>query len=90
MPLAHVWNGDQHGGGGRVCAEAFKRYEARMWDFVTRCQKLAEELDWFIPRTRGKLWLSRQMWRMLPYTPWKNMMTELPTKAGNSIRLENW
>jgi hypothetical protein len=30
------------------------------------------------------------MWRMLPYTPWKNMMIELPMKAANSIRLENW
>jgi 2-polyprenyl-6-methoxyphenol hydroxylase-like FAD-dependent oxidoreductase len=69
---------------------AFGRYEALMRDFVTKCQKLAEGADWFVPRTHWKLWLSRQMWRILPYTPWKNMMIELPLKIGNSIALKDY
>jgi hypothetical protein len=100
LPFADVRNGNEHGGGWRYVlagemkeangdhSAAFTRYEARMRDYVAPCQKLAEGLDWFIPRTRWKLWLSLQMWRMLPYTPWKNMMIELPAKVGNSIRLE--
>lgn len=86
---AYVLAGELKDANGDYAA-AFARYETRMRDYVTRCQKLAGGLDWFIPRTRWKLWLSRQVWRMLPYTPWKNMMIELPMKAANSIRLENW
>jgi 2-polyprenyl-6-methoxyphenol hydroxylase-like FAD-dependent oxidoreductase len=71
-------------------AVAFASYEALMREFVSRCQKLAEGADWFVPRTRVKHWLSQQMWRILPYTPWKNMMIELPLKIGNSIRLKNY
>jgi 2-polyprenyl-6-methoxyphenol hydroxylase-like FAD-dependent oxidoreductase len=69
---------------------AFPRYETLMRDFVTQCQKLAEGADWFVPRTRLKLWFSQQMWKVLPYTPWKNMMIEVPLKIGNSIRLKNY
>lgn len=69
---------------------AFARYEALMRDFARQCQKLAEGADWFVPRTRWKLWLSTQMWRMLPYTPWKNMMIDVPVKIGNSIRLKDY
>jgi 2-polyprenyl-6-methoxyphenol hydroxylase-like FAD-dependent oxidoreductase len=69
---------------------AFASYEALMREFVGRCQKLAEGADWFVPRTRVKHWLSQQMWRILPYTPWKNMMIELPLKIGNSIGLKNY
>ena len=46
--------------------------------------------EWFVPRTRFRLWLSNQMWRVLPYTPWKNMMIELPLKIGNSISLKDY
>jgi 2-polyprenyl-6-methoxyphenol hydroxylase-like FAD-dependent oxidoreductase len=69
---------------------AFARYETCMRDFVTRCQKLVEGADWFVPRTRFKLWLSQQMWKILPYTPWKNMMIEVPLKIGNSITLKDY
>jgi hypothetical protein len=61
-----------------------------MRDFVTQCQKLAEGADWFVPRTRFKLWFSQQMWKVLPYTPWKNVMIELPLKIGNSITLKEY
>ncbi len=69
---------------------AFARYETLMRDFVKQCQKLAEGADWFVPRTRLKLWFSQQMWKILPYTPWKNMMIELPLKIGNSITLKDY
>ncbi|HEX4020342.1 MAG TPA: FAD-dependent monooxygenase [Acidobacteriaceae bacterium] len=69
---------------------AFTRYEALMRGFVDRCQKIADGADWFVPRTRWKLWLSNQMWRVLPYTPWKNMMIDVPLKVANSIDLKDY
>jgi 2-polyprenyl-6-methoxyphenol hydroxylase-like FAD-dependent oxidoreductase len=64
---------------------AFNRYEAEMRPLVAACQKLAEGAEWFVPQTRVKLWMSRQIWKILPYTPWKNMMIEMPMKAANTI-----
>jgi 2-polyprenyl-6-methoxyphenol hydroxylase-like FAD-dependent oxidoreductase len=69
---------------------ALARYETLMRDYVVRCQKIVDGSDWFVPRTRWKQWLSTQMWRMLPYTPWKNMMIEVPMKVANSITLKNY
>jgi 2-polyprenyl-6-methoxyphenol hydroxylase-like FAD-dependent oxidoreductase len=69
---------------------AFPRYEALMRDYVKNCQKLAEGADWFVPKTRWKLWLSTQMWRVLPYTPWKNLMIEVPLKVASSITLKSY
>jgi 2-polyprenyl-6-methoxyphenol hydroxylase-like FAD-dependent oxidoreductase len=72
-------------------ALAFERYESLMRKFVEQCQGLAEGgTDWFVPRTRFRLWLSNQMWKILPYTPWKNMMIEVPLKIGNSISLKDY
>ncbi|HVT98546.1 MAG TPA: FAD-dependent monooxygenase [Acidobacteriaceae bacterium] len=70
---------------------AFQQYESRMREFVRKCQGIAEGgTDWFVPRTRFRLWLSNQMWKILPYTPWKNMMIEVPLKIGNSIELKDY
>jgi 2-polyprenyl-6-methoxyphenol hydroxylase-like FAD-dependent oxidoreductase len=70
---------------------AFERYESLMRAFVNKCQGLADGgTEWFVPRTRSRLWLSNQMWKILPYTPWKNMMIEVPLKIGNSISLKNY
>ncbi|WP_158750329.1 FAD-dependent monooxygenase [Acidobacterium sp. S8] len=69
---------------------AFPVYESLMREFTGRCQKLAEGADWFVPRSRWKLWLSTQMWRVLPHTSWKNMMIEIPLKVGNSIILKDY
>ncbi|MES1249447.1 MAG: FAD-dependent monooxygenase, partial [Chitinophaga rupis] len=69
---------------------AFKNYEEQMRDFAAACQKLGEGADWFVPSTRFKLWMSTQIWKILPYTPWKNMMIEMPLKAANSITLKNY
>jgi 2-polyprenyl-6-methoxyphenol hydroxylase-like FAD-dependent oxidoreductase len=70
---------------------AYERYESLMRAFVKRCQDIADGgADWFVPRTRFKLWMSTQMWKILPYTPWKNMMIEVPLKIGNSIALKDY
>ena len=70
---------------------AFARYESLMRDFVKKCQELADGgTDWFVPRTRFRFWLSTQMWKILPYTPWKNLMIEVPLKIGNSISLKDY
>lgn len=69
---------------------AFARYEAQMRDFVTGCQKLAEGVEWFVPATPFKLWMSEKIWKILPYTPWKNMMIEMPKKVANSIKLKTY
>jgi 2-polyprenyl-6-methoxyphenol hydroxylase-like FAD-dependent oxidoreductase len=72
-------------------ALAFERYESLMRGFVEQCQKIADGgTDWFVPRTPFRFWLSNQMWKILPYTPWKNLMIEVPLKIGNSIRLKNY
>ena len=70
---------------------AFERYETLMREFVEKCQGIADGgTDWFVPRTRFRLWLSTRMWKILPYTPWKNMMIEVPLKIGNSIHLKDY
>jgi 2-polyprenyl-6-methoxyphenol hydroxylase-like FAD-dependent oxidoreductase len=66
-------------------AVAFPRYENQMRDFVHRCQKLADGVKWFCPTTKFQDRLSTLMLKLLPYTPWKNMMMEYPVKVGNSI-----
>ena len=66
-------------------AAAFNSYETQMRPLVTACQKLAEGAEWFVPQTKFKLWMSQQIWKILPHTPWKNMMIEMPMKAANTI-----
>ncbi|TSJ43992.1 FAD-dependent oxidoreductase [Mucilaginibacter corticis] len=69
---------------------AFNKYETMMRPLVSACQKLAEGAEWFVPQTKFKLWMSRQIWKILPYTPWKNMMIEMPLKAANAISLPDY
>jgi len=69
---------------------AFARYEEKMRPFVTAAQKLAEGAEWFVPTTRFKLWMSRQIWKILPHTPWKNMMIEMPMKVATSIKIKDY
>jgi 2-polyprenyl-6-methoxyphenol hydroxylase-like FAD-dependent oxidoreductase len=75
---------------GENYTSGFKHYEASMRPYVARCQDLAEGAEWFIPRSPFRLWLSNLMWRSLPYTPWKNMMLEMPLKAANSIKIPDY
>jgi 2-polyprenyl-6-methoxyphenol hydroxylase-like FAD-dependent oxidoreductase len=81
---AYILAGELHEANGDYSV-AFARYEAEMREYVRQCQKLAEGADWFIPHTRVKQWLSSQMFRILPHTPWKNMMIEMALKTANSV-----
>ncbi len=69
---------------------AFARYEEKMRPFVTAAQKMAEGAEWFVPTTRFKLWMSRQIWKILPHTPWKNMMIEMPMKVATTIKIKDY
>jgi 2-polyprenyl-6-methoxyphenol hydroxylase-like FAD-dependent oxidoreductase len=87
---AYILAGELAEAGGDFAA-AYARYESRMRPFVDKCQGLADGgADWFVPRTRFRLWMSQQMWKILPYTPWKNAMIEVPLKIGNSIQLRDY
>ena len=86
---AYVLAGELRAAGGNHNV-AFPSYETRMREFTVNCQKLADGVDWFIPRTYFKFWLSTKIWKVLPHTPWKNMMNEIPTKAANSIQLNDY
>jgi 2-polyprenyl-6-methoxyphenol hydroxylase-like FAD-dependent oxidoreductase len=67
---------------------AFSGYEEKMRPFATGAQKMAEGAEWFVPTTRLKHWLSLQIWKILPHTPWKNMMIEMPLKVASTVKLE--
>jgi 2-polyprenyl-6-methoxyphenol hydroxylase-like FAD-dependent oxidoreductase len=69
---------------------AFPRYENLMHDFSVNIQKLADGAEWFVPNTPLRLWMSNIFWKILPYTPWKNMMIKMPTKLSNSITLKDY
>lgn len=69
---------------------AFNRYEEQMRGFVNNCQQMAEGIEWFIPTTRFRFWMSNLFWKILPHTPWKNMMIEMPLKVANSITLKEY
>jgi 2-polyprenyl-6-methoxyphenol hydroxylase-like FAD-dependent oxidoreductase len=87
---AYILAGELAQAGGDY-ALAFESYESLMRTFVDQCQEIADGgTDWFVPRTPFRLWLSNQMWKILPYTPWKNMMIEVPLKIGNSIHLKDY
>lgn len=86
---AYILAGELNAAGDNNAA-AFAKYEDQMRPLVSACQKMAEGAEWFVPETKFKLWMSRQIWKILPYTPWKNMMIEMPLKAANSITLPHY
>jgi len=86
---AYILAGELKEAGGDYAA-AFARYEERMRPFVTEAQKLAEGAEWFVPTTRFKFWMSCQIWKILPHTPWRNMMIEMPMKVATSIKLKEY
>jgi hypothetical protein len=36
------------------------------------------------------IWLRNQMYRMLPYLPWKGAIANQPLRAANSIQLRDY
>ncbi|RFS22800.1 FAD-dependent oxidoreductase [Chitinophaga silvatica] len=86
---AYILAGELHEANGNY-QQAYTNYEAQMRAFTERCQKMAEGAHWFVPTTKFKYWMSQQIWKILPYTPWKNMMIEMPTRIANSITLKQY
>lgn len=87
---AYVLAGELAAAGGDHRA-AFGRYEERLREYAEGCQKLAEDVGPFLaPRTRSRIWLRNQMFRTLPYLPWKGLINALTTKAANAITLEDY
>ncbi len=87
---AYILAGELHEAAGdhRV---AFCSYERLMRAYVEGCQKLANGApEWFIPRSRFRGWLLIQMYRLLPYTPWRNFIVNIPMKAANGIKLKDY
>ena len=70
---------------------AFAGYQARLHDYVTRCQKLAKgNAIGLLPRSRSQMWLRNQVIRMLPYMPWKNLVAGGVQKAVNAVTLRDY
>ncbi len=54
-------------------------------------QKLFEgNGKWFVPPTRAWLKFRNLNYRLLPYLPWRELIEELPLKAGNAITLKRY
>jgi 2-polyprenyl-6-methoxyphenol hydroxylase-like FAD-dependent oxidoreductase len=67
---------------------AFARYEALMRPYVAACQKLGQDgAAHFIPQSRAASWATTQIFRLLPYLPFKGMITGGALKAANAITL---
>jgi 2-polyprenyl-6-methoxyphenol hydroxylase-like FAD-dependent oxidoreductase len=70
---------------------AFSRYEEEMLQYVEQGQKLAKgNATGLIPRSRLQIRIRNQIIRMLPYLPWKGLITGGVQKAANAITLKNY
>jgi 2-polyprenyl-6-methoxyphenol hydroxylase-like FAD-dependent oxidoreductase len=70
---------------------AFVRYEEEMREYVKQGQKLAKgNAIGLIPRSRLQIWLRNHTIRMLPYMPWKGLITGGVQKAANAITLKDY
>jgi 2-polyprenyl-6-methoxyphenol hydroxylase-like FAD-dependent oxidoreductase len=74
---------------------AYARYEEEMKNFVEQNlnlgQKMAKEM---VPKSRRQIWFRTQMLRVLPYLPWKGLVTRgilRPLQqAANAITLRDY
>ena len=74
---------------------AFTRYEQAMRGYVERNQALGQKMAReMVPSSRHQLWLRTQMLRLLPYLPWKGLVTrgiQQPIyDAANAITLAEY
>lgn len=70
---------------------AFVRYEEEMLEYVKQGQKLAKgNATGLIPRSRLQIRIRNQIIRMLPYLPWKGLITGGAQKAANAITLKDY
>jgi 2-polyprenyl-6-methoxyphenol hydroxylase-like FAD-dependent oxidoreductase len=87
---AYVLAGELHAAGGdhRV---AFDRYEQRLRNYVAGNQKQAGGGAGFLaPATRRGIWLRNQMFRTLPYMPWKGIVAKMATRTASAITLKDY
>ncbi|MFI6478477.1 FAD-dependent monooxygenase [Nonomuraea sp. NPDC050663] len=73
-------------------AEGFAgRYEAALRPYVEVCQKQALGSEAFlVPGTRRGIWARNQMFRMLPYVPWRGVVRWMATKAAEKVSLADY
>jgi 2-polyprenyl-6-methoxyphenol hydroxylase-like FAD-dependent oxidoreductase len=70
---------------------AFVRYEGEMSNYVKQGQKLAKgNATGLIPRSRLQIGIRNQVIRMLPYMPWRGLITGGVQKAANAITLKDY
>jgi 2-polyprenyl-6-methoxyphenol hydroxylase-like FAD-dependent oxidoreductase len=73
----------------------YARYQAEMRHYVEQNLKLGQKMaKEMVPESRAQIWLRTQMMRMLPYLPWKGLVTkgilEPLQQAANAITLKNY
>ncbi len=67
---------------------AFDRYETAMRPFVAEAQKMAtDSVQWFVPKTRLRLWLSGKLWSWMPASALKELMVDQPDKVARLVPL---
>ena len=87
---AHILAGELAAAGGNY-GTAFSRYEALMRPYVAACQKLGQDgAAHFIPQSRAASWATTQLFRLLPYLPFKAMIMGAALKAANTITLPRY
>jgi len=70
---------------------AFARYENEMRDYVSRCQKFAQGTGGaLLPKSRAQIWFRNQALRMLPYMPWKGLISGGFQKTVNAVTLKDY
>jgi 2-polyprenyl-6-methoxyphenol hydroxylase-like FAD-dependent oxidoreductase len=94
MVGAYVLAGELKAAGGDH-AVAFPRYERRMRDFVDKNQKLGRDgIKAMVLRARWQIWLMMFFLRILPYLPWKELISRhlkrVVDRAASAIALEEY
>lgn len=70
---------------------AFARYEEEMREYVKRGQNLAKSnAAGLLPRSRGQIRFRNLFIRMLPYMPWRRLVTGGVQRAANAITLRDY
>ncbi|NBE98441.1 FAD-dependent oxidoreductase [Nonomuraea sp. KC401] len=70
---------------------AFARYESRMRGYVDANMKLAEGAgNWLVPPSGTWIRMRNLNYRLLPYMPWKGLITKTASQAANAIELEDY
>jgi 2-polyprenyl-6-methoxyphenol hydroxylase-like FAD-dependent oxidoreductase len=67
---------------------AFTAYQSTMRPFVESAQMLAESVEWFIPRTRLRMWFSQRLWSWLPQSTLREIMIDAPARVASLVDLD--